>query len=106
MRGKSGGGVCPSCRALNNACRGRDHDRDYARGDDIVMIVVVILVPTGVMPAEIDHDCRFTVAMAVPPIATGLVCNKQRRVIILISLMLLFLRIHAAASTHRQFPAA
>ena len=72
----------------------------------IVMIVVVIVVPTGVMPAEIDHDCRFTVAMAVPPMATGLVCNKQRRVIILLSLMLLFLRIHAAASTHRQFPAA
>ena len=38
----------------------------------VVIMIAVVTVPMAVMPAEIDHDCRFTVAVAVPPMATDL----------------------------------
>ena len=38
----------------------------------VIMIVAVTVLPTAVTLAEIDDDCRFTVAVAVPPMATDL----------------------------------
>ena len=38
----------------------------------VIMIVAVTVLPTAVMVAEIDDDCRFTVAVAVSPMATDL----------------------------------
>ena len=38
----------------------------------VVIMIAVVTVPMAVMPAEIDDDCRFTVAVAVPPMATDL----------------------------------
>lgn len=38
----------------------------------VVIMIPVVSVPMAVMPAEIDDDCRFTVAMAVLPVAIDL----------------------------------
>ncbi|MGZ4853324.1 MAG: hypothetical protein ACXV3D_09095 [Halobacteriota archaeon] len=33
----------------------------------VMIMVMIVIVATAVMPAEIDEDCRFTIAMAVSP---------------------------------------
>ena len=38
----------------------------------VMIMVMIVIVATVVMPAEIDDDCRFTVAMAVSPMTTDL----------------------------------
>jgi hypothetical protein len=38
----------------------------------VMIMVMIVIVATAVMPAEIDEDCRFTIAMAVSPMSTDL----------------------------------
>ena len=55
---------------LSNACccgRGRGHGHGV-RGD---RVMIVIVLPTAMLPAEIDDDCGLTVEMAVPPMAAS-----------------------------------
>jgi hypothetical protein len=54
-----GGGVCPSCRALSNACRDLAPRRDHGDGDRGNDHDLIVTVPARVVSAEIDGDCRF-----------------------------------------------